>query len=218
MVITALLFWLTASGTAFANSEKTCLHAARLAAKEQSVPVNVMAAMTLAETGRRRAGTFAPWPWTINANGVGEWFATKAEAVARVRELQASGVRSIDVGCFQVNLRWHGDAFKSLNHAFDPVMNARYAAGFLRDLKADSNTWLEAAGHYHSRNAKPAARYRARLAAFLEEKRQSPIRPNTTATAMEASLSRSWILELGSRTSLIGTVSIRPLLSAKNSP
>ena len=41
---------------------------------------------------------------------------------------RAQGARSIDVGCMQVNLLHHADAFASLEQAFDPVANARYAA------------------------------------------------------------------------------------------
>ena len=41
------------------------------------------------------------------------------------------GARSFDVGCFQINYRWHGDAFASLEEMFDPLVNTRYAARFL---------------------------------------------------------------------------------------
>jgi hypothetical protein len=56
-----------------------------------------------------------PWPWAIDADGVGQFFATKAQAVAAVAALQAQGVHSIDVGCMQVNLMHHPDAFTSLD-------------------------------------------------------------------------------------------------------
>ncbi len=72
-----------------------------------------------------------PWPWTINVAGQGFFFPTKALAVTAVRELLASGVQSIDVGCLQVNLMFHPAAFASLEQAFDPMANARYAARFL---------------------------------------------------------------------------------------
>ena len=61
-----------------------------------------------------------------------------------VRKLQRRGVRNIDVGCMQVNLRYHPKAFKSLGQAFDPRANAAYAAGFLRKLR-DKNV-LEPSG------------------------------------------------------------------------
>ena len=77
------------------------------------------------ESGRANdKGVIRPWPWTINAEGRGQFFATKLEAIAAVRALQASGVRSIDVGCMQVNLMYHPNAFASLDEAFDAPANA----------------------------------------------------------------------------------------------
>ena len=64
----------------------------------------------------------------MNAEGQGFYYDTKVEAVAAVRAMQARGIRSIDVGCMQVNLMFHPDAFVSLDEAFDPMANARYAA------------------------------------------------------------------------------------------
>jgi hypothetical protein len=91
-----------------------------------------------------------PWPWTINAEGEGQFFQTRQEAVAAVEALQARGVQSIDVGCLQVNLMYHPDAFASLDDAFDPRINANYAAHFLNALYAGSKDWPTAAGAYHS--------------------------------------------------------------------
>jgi hypothetical protein len=68
-----------------------------------------------------------------------------------VRGLQAQGVRSIDVGCLQVNLLQHPEAFTTLDQAFDPAANVNYAARFLRELFAESLDWTQAAAAYHSR-------------------------------------------------------------------
>ena len=54
--------------------------------------------------------------------------------MAAVRAMQANGVRSIDVGCGQINLMYHPDAFPNLELAFDPQANAAYAARFLKAL------------------------------------------------------------------------------------
>ena len=61
------------------------------------------------------AGTFPIiWPWTINAEGRDYYQPSKAAAVGMVRALQLSGVRVIDIGCFQVDLFYHRTAFASL--------------------------------------------------------------------------------------------------------
>jgi soluble lytic murein transglycosylase-like protein len=59
-------------------------------------------------------------------------------------------VRSIDVGCLQVNLMYHPEAFASLEAAFDPRGNANYAARFLNSLYGGSKDWASAIAAYHS--------------------------------------------------------------------
>src|SRR3954451_5425840 len=88
-----------------------CSQAIKVAAQGSGVPHPLMAAIGMVETGRQdpSTGTWSPWPWSINAEGKGMLFSSKAEAIAAVRALQAEGVRSIDVGCMQVNLMHHPD-------------------------------------------------------------------------------------------------------------
>lgn len=116
------------------------------------IPERLMDAIAMVESGRRDpvSGAVYPWPWTINAEGQGHWFESKADAIAAVKALQARGVSSIDVGCMQVNLVQHPNAFPSLDVAFDPVANATYAAHFLRDLYNQTYAWPLAAAAYHS--------------------------------------------------------------------
>ncbi|MGH7155948.1 MAG: transglycosylase SLT domain-containing protein, partial [Acetobacteraceae bacterium] len=90
---------------------------------------------------------------------------TKALAVATVADLQAMGVQSIDVGCMQINLMYHPAAFRSLDQAFDPHANARYAARFLTVLYDRTGDWTQAAGAYHSQTPTLGASYRARVLA-----------------------------------------------------
>lgn len=128
-----------------------CRSAIVAAERLAQVPDRLMSAIGMVESGRRdAAGQAGPWPWTINAEGTGRYFETKAEAVAAVQALQARGVRSIDVGCMQVNLAHHPAAFASLDDAFDPVLNATYAARFLNQLLAQTGSWPRAVAGYHS--------------------------------------------------------------------
>ena len=102
--------------------------------------------------------------------GAGHVLRLKAEAITAVRSLQASGVRSIDVGCMQVNLMHHPDAFASLDEAFDPMRNALYAGRFLGSLYQRSSNWIVAAGWYHSATTELAADYIKRVTANLPSK------------------------------------------------
>lgn len=132
------------------------------------LPPHLLGAIARVESGRPdpRTGQLDPWPWTINAEGTGAFFPTKADAIAAVERLEARGVRSIDVGCMQINLMFHPNAFTSLDEAFEPVANARYAARFLDELRAGSKDWLQAIGDYHSQTPVLGEDYRQRVLAL----------------------------------------------------
>lgn len=136
-----------------------CEGAAAQAAQRYGIPVAVMQALTLTETGRKMDGRMRPWPWTVNVGGKGYWFDTRMDAIAFVETKIPKNVRSYDLGCFQINFRWHGEGFASKSDMFDPILNADYAARFLRSLLPEFRTWRRAAGAYHSRTPKFADRY-----------------------------------------------------------
>jgi len=151
-----------------------CRAAISAAERGHAIPAQLMAAIGRVESGRRDpgTGTWGAWPWTINAEGQGAYFDTKAEAVAAVRTLQTRGVRSIDVGCMQVNLMHHPDAFPNLDLAFEPAVNADYAARFLTQLHAATGDWNRATGNYHSANPAEGDPYAAKVAAVWPEEQR----------------------------------------------
>ncbi len=116
-----------------------------------------------------------PWPWAINADGGAYYFDSKAAAMAWTRQALARGVGQIDVGCMQINLQSHPNAFRDIDQAFDPAANADYAARFLNRLVAESGgNWFDAVGHYHSRTPELAADYRERVSAIAQGKTPPP--------------------------------------------
>jgi hypothetical protein len=131
------------------------------------VPDRLLDAIAVVESGKRDpvSGAVYPWPWTINAEGIGHWYDSKAEAIAAVQALQARGVRSIDVGCMQVNLSFHPEAFASLDMAFDPMTNAAYGAKFLQQLFNQTNAWPLAVAAYHSFTPEVGADYAKKVLA-----------------------------------------------------
>lgn len=135
-----------------ADPATLCETAVTTAEYVNRLPPRLLGAISLTETGRPdpATGRIRPWPWTINAEGTGQFFDTAQQAVAAVRALQARGVRSIDVGCMQINLMFHPDAFASLEQAFDPRVNAAYGAKFLMSLYSASHDWEQAIAAYHS--------------------------------------------------------------------
>ncbi|WP_102224503.1 lytic transglycosylase domain-containing protein [Acidimangrovimonas sediminis] len=154
--------------SATAPGSEVCLRAILDAQARYAIPGNLLLAVGLQEAGLKRSGRLTVWPWTVNAAGDGRMFESAGKAKAWVRERQAAGVSSIDIGCMQVNLRWHPDAFQSLDQAFDPATNVDYAARFLKDLYDRTGNWLKAAGSYHSFNEAARNRYLAGLTRNLE--------------------------------------------------
>lgn len=144
-----------------------CDQAASQAARRTGVPVSILKALTRTETGRRKDGVFAPWPWSMNVEGKGRWFASRADAETYLQSVRAAGTRNFDVGCFQINFRWHGTAFATPALMFEPAENALYAARFLRRLYDEKGNWVDAAAAYHSRTPKYASRYKARFETIL---------------------------------------------------
>ena len=140
-----------------------CEWAAMTAAQEAGVPVDILATLTLTETGRRRGGVVRPWAWSVNSEGAGSWFDDPAEALAFAQDRIDQGRLNLDIGCFQLNYRWHGQHFPSVVEMFDPLENARYAARFVRDLHAETGDWRRAAGMFHSRTQANASKYLARF-------------------------------------------------------
>ena len=157
-----------------------CRQAVDAAERGHAIPQHLLSAIALVESGRKdpETGSFSPWPWTVNAEGEGHFYATKAEAIAAVRAMQARGVGSIDVGCLQVNLMHHPHAFASLDQAFDPNANADYAAQFLTQLHAQTGDWTRAAAQYHSMTPELALAYQRKVvAAWTTEQQGLPVQP-----------------------------------------
>lgn len=193
-------------GTAPAKSGdwSLCRKAAAAVEARISAPPHFLSAVTLTETGRSGPDRkLQAWPWTINVGGKGYVFAGKKEAVNAVRRLMAQGHRSIDVGCMQVNLKYHPRAFTSLEEAFDPASNLAYGADFLVRLKKRHGTWGLAVQHYHSYTEEHRERYAARFNTLwaLERKRMAK-------GAGDAKKAQSALRQIGARVSLAGMLGI----------
>ncbi|MCX7565776.1 lytic transglycosylase domain-containing protein [Sulfitobacter sp. F26169L] len=165
---------------------QVCDTASRQVAKESGVPLAVLRAITRTETGRGTGGSLRPWPWTVNMEGKGVWFDSEDEARVYVFRHFKNGARSFDVGCFQINYRWHGKAFNSIEDMFDPLINTRYAAKFLGQLYGELGDWTQAAGAYHSRTRKYATRYMARYEKIRSRLSDTPEKPAQPPEILQA--------------------------------
>ena len=131
-----------------------------------SIKPNLLTTIASVESGRyiSSIGKRKSWPWTIHAQGKGYYLPTKQEAIAKVKALQSQGITNIDVGCMQINLKYHGNAFNNLDEAFDPKKNVSYSANFLQKLhQKNNNNWQKTAMQYHSKNFERGLSYKNRL-------------------------------------------------------
>ena len=140
------------------------------------IPKNVLRAVGLTEAG---LGDGTIHPWTANIAGSPRFYADQASAVDGVASAQSRGVRSIDVGCLQVNLKHHPTAFASLAEAFDPAHNVAYGAAYLAALKRQYGSWTGAVQRYHSANHTAQKRY---LCTVLRRFAALGSRPDADAT------------------------------------
>lgn len=148
-------------GESSAAGAVACEPAIAAAATAHEVPAELLLAIGMVESGLT--------PWVLNAEGTPYFFDAAAEAAAEVDRLRAGGVESIDVGCMQINLRWHPTAFPDSTTAFDPLANANYAAEFLLSLFGMTGSWTDAVAYYHSSAQRYQRPYVCAVAARLEE-------------------------------------------------
>lgn len=142
------------SALASADFSHICAKAVHAAEFVNQLPHFLLHAVSLTESGRwhDKAQAAIAWPWTITAGGEGKFFPTKADALAEVKRLQSRGISNIDVGCMQINLKYHGHAFEKVEEAIEPINNVAYAATLLKRLRQKSGSWAHAVGRYHTSN------------------------------------------------------------------
>lgn len=161
ILLCVALFWVPSLSYA---SPANCEALAAQAAERYGLPKGLLRAIARTESGRAqgKTGTQA-WAWTSNVRGKGYYFGSKDEALTHLRQLVARGVRGFDVGCMQLNYRWHGDNFANLDEMIDPARNTDYAARYLSELRAETGSWEAATRYYHSRDPRRGAAYLGRV-------------------------------------------------------
>ncbi|WP_310620256.1 lytic transglycosylase domain-containing protein [Flexibacterium corallicola] len=116
------------------------------ASKVHGVPLGILYAVGLTETGRR----YSLHPYAINFEGKSAFAGTLKQGVSAVRKAQRRGIKLIDVGCMQINTYYHSENFSSLASMFNPRRNVDYAARFLKRLRVKEGSWTMAVARYHA--------------------------------------------------------------------
>ena len=113
--------------------------------REYNIPSGLLLAVAKTESNLN--------PFALNINGKPLYFTCKDKAMKAINEAIASGVVNIDIGISQINYRWHGQNFTSIDSMLSIDTNLSYAAATLTRLKLKHGDWHKALRHYHS--AKP---------------------------------------------------------------
>ena len=123
------------------------------AARANGVPINILYSVGLTETGRH--GVLSPF--ALNVDGRAIFPETLDQALSRYEDEAARGAKFIDIGCMQINHKWHAAHFRSLSEMFDPARNVDYAAAFLKSLRDEQGSWTMAVARYNAGPGNPAA-------------------------------------------------------------
>lgn len=138
------------------------------------VPAPLLYAMSKAESGLLRGGTFAPWPWTLNVAGKAQRFEDRQSMFEGLMAALGTGEMMIDVGPMQVNWYWQFGELGSPWRITDPAVNIKIAAQILKTHYQRSGDWWEAVGRYHRpadgpRDRLIAEKYRQRVRHFYDK-------------------------------------------------
>lgn len=159
MFFTGLLCFLYIPA-AFANEE--CLVAIDQYEKLYNIPTGLLKAVSKIESEYN--------PLALNDGLKTHRFKTKEEVIDRISYLIEIGRTNFDIGCMQINYRWHGKNFTSPEEMLDVTWNVRYAASLIAGLYKDHGSWQAAIRHYHSYEPKFYKIYSKKIAlAWLKE-------------------------------------------------
>jgi len=144
-ISTALLF-ISSLVPAKSVEPNLCEREMAAAASKYQIPLGVLYAVGLTETGIN--GNLRAF--SLNLEGKAIYSLDKAQAIERFHAARREGLKLIDVGCMQLNYYFHGEHFASVDEMLDPHKNVDYAARFLKALKQQENTWTVAVARYNA--------------------------------------------------------------------
>lgn len=126
--------------------ERPCEREMARAASTHGVPLGMLYAVGLAETGRGDSLR----PYALNIEGRAVYDIDRSEALRQVEAARRAGIRLIDIGCMQINHHFHARNFASVADMLDPAQNVDYAARFLKELEVREGSWTKAVARYHA--------------------------------------------------------------------
>ncbi len=135
----------------------SCQDAIANAEKKYNLPPYILQAVAITESGREGS----PYPWAMNIQGRSYYASGPDEVQSLVSQYGSRS--SIDIGCAQINLKWHGHRFSDWRQLLDPQTNADYASYHRLELRKEFGGWSKAVSAYHSRTNWRGANYACKV-------------------------------------------------------
>tara|TARA_Y200000002_G_C22507139_1_gene589712 strand:- start:57 stop:713 length:657 start_codon:yes stop_codon:yes gene_type:complete len=126
--------------------------------KKYNIPNKLLKAISLTESGRTIEKEFIAWPWSLNVSGQSYYFNNKLNALSFLQK-KIKNQKNIDIGCMQINFKYHNKNFKNLESMLDPKKNIDWAAQYIKELYRKYKSWNIAISRYHSSNPKRMKKY-----------------------------------------------------------
>lgn len=129
-------------------------------ARECEVPAVLLEAICQVESNLE--------PHAINMGGKAYFFKNRELAAKFLVSQIELGKTNIDVGCMQINWRWHGRHLQDPDLLLDERACLYYGATLLKVLAKQKGGWVQAMMYYHSSNPKAQAKYLEKVQKALD--------------------------------------------------
>ena len=154
---------------------KLCENTIESVELQTDIPKGLLLGIGKAEAIRKINNKYIIWPWTINHAGKSLFFDNKEQMKNYVFKNLKRKDFNIDVGCMQINIKWHKNNFKKISDMFEVNPNISYAASFLKQLKNKHGSWDKAIKHYHSSDPKKNNPYLIKVKNFWKKAENTKI-------------------------------------------
>ena len=185
--ISFFLFIIKDTYAATPKKNKSCEKVIETIEDLTDIPKNLLLSIGKSESGRiLKNNKHVIWPWTVNHAGKSLFFDTKNQMQKYVLKYVKIQDYNLDVGCMQINLKWHKNNFKKISDMFAVEPNVSYAASFLLQLKNKHGSWDKAIKHYHSSDPKKNKPYLIKVKHFWKIKEDNTVKSAININRKEA--------------------------------
>ena len=151
----------------------------QLAGEHYGIDPLLLYAIATKESGRAACFRLqTPWPWTLNVRGRTRCYKTRGDFVRAYVSYRLQGIKNIDVGLMQFNMKWNGRLLERESDILYPAKNIFLGAEVLKACMRRHRQLWAAVGCYHSSTRWRAARYandvRAIHAGYLAQRGRAP--------------------------------------------